>query len=398
MNRRSTAPRGPGPVRPGRPAPIETTARTRSGDPAARPGRGTGDRMEGRFQTHRRATLDGDVWWASEPETAAVQTRLTPDHARTIITRNQSPDVPFDRSINAYQGCEHGCIYCFARPTHAWYERSPGLDFETDLFFKPTAPELLRAALARPRYRCRPIAMGTNTDPWQPAERRLELTRQLLEVMLETRHPVTLVTKSSLILRDLDLLAALAERNLVHASISVTTLDDTLKRRLEPRTASPPARLRTIATLADAGVPVGVMAAPIIPALNDCELESILTAASAAGARRAGYILLRLPHEVAPLFKDWLDTHYPERREHVLSILRQCRDGALYRAGWGQRMRGSGVFAELLEKRFRSATKRLGLDSSHSHSTWPELDCDAFIPPPPASAEAAEPPVQAALF
>jgi DNA repair photolyase len=356
-------------------------------------GRGALSNREGRYERRVSVALEDDVWWQEDTPPAHPRRRLEPDYARRIISTNRSPDIPFEQSINAYQGCEHGCIYCFARPAHAWLELSPGLDFETRLFFKADAARLLRRELARPGYQVSPIAMGTNTDPYQPVERSQRITRALLEVLLEHRHPVTLVTKSALILRDLDLLEALARQRLVHVSLSVTTLDDELKRRLEPRTASAGARLRTIAALDEAGVPTGVMVAPVIPALNDSELEQILAAARQAGARRAGYILLRLPHEVAPLFTEWLEAHYPERRDHVLSIVSQSRGGRLYRSRWGERMRGTGVFADLLAQRFRKASKRLGFETT----AWPALDGSAFRPPhAPVTAGASTP--QGSLF
>jgi DNA repair photolyase len=279
-----------------------------------------------------------------------------------MIARNQSPDVPFDRSLNPYRGCEHGCIYCFARPTHAWLGLSPGLDFETRLFAKPDAAELLRAELANPRYRPATLALGTATDPYQPIERGLEITRSLLAVLKEARHPVAIVTKSPLVTRDLDLLAPMAELGVVRVLISVTTLDGDLARSMEPRAAAPKRRLEAIGKLAEAGVPVGVLAAPMIPALNDAELERILEAAAAAGARTAGYVLLRLPLEIKELFEEWLEAHYPDRKAKVLKLVRETRGGKLYESAWGLRMRGSGVYAELLEKRFRQACKRNGLE------------------------------------
>ncbi|MDX1576792.1 MAG: PA0069 family radical SAM protein, partial [Kiloniellales bacterium] len=294
------------------------------------------------------------------PETR--ETRVLRDSTRRKIARNHSPDSPFDRSLNPYRGCEHGCVYCFARPTHAWLGLSPGLDFETRLFAKPDAAELLRAELANPRYRPATIALGTVTDPYQPVERGLEITRSLLAVLKETRHPVAIVTKSPLVTRDLDLLAPMAELGVVRVLLSVTTLDPDLARRMEPRAAAPKRRLEAIAALAAAGVPVGVLAAPMIPAVNDAELEGILDAAAAAGARTAGYVLLRLPLEIKELFEEWLEAHYPDRKAKVLKLVRETRGGRLYESGWGVRMRGRGVYAELLEKRFRSACRKSGLD------------------------------------
>jgi DNA repair photolyase len=289
-------------------------------------------------------------------------TQLIVDHTRSIITRNDSPDVPFDRSINPYKGCEHGCIYCFARPTHAYLGLSPGLDFETRIVIKPEAAELLRAAFARPAYRPEPIALGANTDPYQPTERSQRITRSLLEVMLEHRHPVGIITKSDLVLRDLDLLTSLAERRLAQVFISITTLDAELARRMEPRAAIPARRLAALEGLAAAGVPCGVLASPMIPGLNDHELDGILEAAARVGARRAGTILLRLPHELRELFAQWLDAHYPARKSKVLRLLREARGGGLNDARFGQRMRGEGPYAQLLHTRFRAALVRYGLD------------------------------------
>lgn len=334
-------------------------------------GRGTDQFPANRFQP-TRVERDADV----EPVPGALRTRLHREQARSIITRNKSPDVGFDRSINPYRGCEHGCIYCFARPSHAYLDLSPGLDFETEIFYKANAAEQLRIELGRPNYRCAPIALGINTDAYQPCERELGLTRKLLEVLLECRHPVSLLTKSDAILRDTDLLAEMARHQLVQVRVSLTTLDDDLKRRLEPRTASGRGRLRTLRALADAGVPVGVMAAPMIPALNDAELETLLAAAAEHGARWAGYVLLRLPYEVAPLFENWLQEHYPLRAAHVLSLVRQSRGGKLNDPNFGSRMRGQGVFAELLRTRFRRACRRLGLNTTEA-----VLDCSQFRPP-----------------
>jgi DNA repair photolyase len=290
--------------------------------------------------------------------------------------------VPFDRSINPYRGCEHGCIYCFARPTHAYLGLSPGLDFETRIFSKPEAPELLRAELAKPGYRPAVIALGANTDPYQPVERELRITRRLLEVLLEHEHPASVVTKSHLVLRDLDLLVPMAQRGLASVFVSVTTLDADLARRMEPRAATPELRLDAIRRLAAAAVPVGVLASPMIPALNDAELEGILEAASSAGARTAGYILLRLPLELKELFAEWLQAHYPAKTSHVLNLLRETRGGALYRSGFGERMRGTGPYARLLEERFRLASRRHGLDAP-----LPPLDVTRFRPPRPAGAQ-----------
>jgi DNA repair photolyase len=338
-------------------------------------GRGSASRLAGRFA---RTTREAEVADRDEVEPGrAPGTTLFVDSARSIISRNQSPDVPFRQSINPYRGCEHGCIYCYARPAHAYLDLSPGLDFESKIYWKPNAAALLRGELARPGYRCEPIAIGANTDGYQPAERELRLTRQVLEVLAECHHPVTIVTKSSLVERDLDLLAPMAAAGLARVMVSVTTLDEELKRRLEPRTASPARRLETIRRLHAAGVPAGVLAAPMIPALNDHELEAILAAAAAAGACSAGYILLRLPHEVAPLFEEWLGQHYPLRKAHVLALLRDMRDGAVSDPRFGSRMRGAGPLADLLRQRFERACRAQGLATDREAA----LDTAKFVPP-----------------
>ncbi|MGH9749020.1 MAG: PA0069 family radical SAM protein, partial [Candidatus Polarisedimenticolia bacterium] len=317
-----------------------------------RRGRGAVDNPAGRFEKRRVAPPE-EIWWdEDEGPPAAVPTTVTPETTRTILARNDSPDIGFDRSINPYKGCEHGCVYCFARPTHSYLGLSPGLDFETKIFSKPEAAALLRGELSRPGYRCAVIALGANTDPYQPAERRLRITRSILEVLLEFRHPVGIVTKSSLVLRDLDLLVAFAALRLASVYVSITTLDADLARRMEPRAASPARRLRTIQALARAGVPAGVLASPMIPGLNDPELERILEEAAAAGARSAGYILLRLPHEVKEIFTGWLEARYPLRAAKVLALIRETRGGNLYDPAFGERMRGSGPYADLLARRF----------------------------------------------
>jgi DNA repair photolyase len=294
-----------------------------------------------------------------------------------VISRNDSPDIPFTQSINPYRGCEHGCVYCYARPSHAYVELSPGIDFETRLFYKADAARLLRAELARPAYRPQPIMLGANTDPYQPVEKRLRVTRDILEVLWQARHPVTIVTKGALVLRDLDLLQDLARLNLVRVTVSLTTLDPELKRTLEPRAASPQARLRVIGALARAGVPVGVLTAPLIPAVNDAELESLLEAAAAAGATRAGYVLLRLPHEVKDLFRAWLEQHLPLRAAHVMSLVQQARGGRDNDPRFGHRMRGAGPWAAMLRARFELARKRLGLDGARE----PDLNLSLFCRP-----------------
>ncbi|AIR88940.1 PA0069 family radical SAM protein [Pseudomonas cremoricolorata] len=337
-------------------------------------GRGTADNPHNRFAATRSVAED-DGWYQEVPPTQTTEVRF--EQAKTIIARNTSPDLPFDRSINPYRGCEHGCIYCYARPSHAYWDMSPGLDFETRLIAKSNAAEVLEQQLSKPGYVCAPINLGANTDPYQPIEREQRLSRQVLEVLLRYRHPVTIVTKGSLVLRDLDLLSELAERRLVRVMISLTTLDNELKRTLEPRAASPAARLRAIRVLREAEVPVGVLCSPIIPMINDCELERLLEAAKQAGAQSAAYMLLRLPREVAPLFEQWLHDHYPQRANHVLSLIRQSRGGELYDSRFGERMRGEGVFAELLAQRFAKAMRRMQFAGREALA----LDCSAFAPP-----------------
>ena len=306
-------------------------------------------------------------------------TELLPDRTVRLITTNRSPDIGFDRSINAYKGCEHGCVYCFARPTHAYLDLSPGIDFETRIFYKTRVRENLEAELSRRGYQCRPIAMGTNTDPYQPAERDKRITREILEILLAHRHPVSIVTKSQLILRDAELLAELAREQLVNVNVSVTTLDHDLKRKLEPRTAGPAARLKVIRELRALGVPVGAMVAPVIPFVNDAELENIVDACVDAGASALNYILLRLPLEVAPMFQSWLATYYPLKAERVEAAVRDTRGGRLYASGWGKRMVGEGAVAELISKRFRRALRRHGLENAR----LPEPRCDLFAVPDP---------------
>ncbi len=343
---------------------------------APRKGRGAVISPDGRFDAWRREAAD-DGWWSDEDVAASVATELIVDSAKSVITYNTSPDIPYDRSINPYRGCEHGCAYCFARPSHAYLGLSPGLDFETKIAYKADAADCLRKELAKPGYVCRTVALGINTDAWQPVERRLGVTRGILEVLAETRHPVTIVTKSALILRDLDLLAEMAKAGRVHVAVSITTLDAGLARAMEPRAPSSQRRLAVIAALAAVGIPTAVMVAPLIPALSDHELESILAAAREAGASSAGYILLRLPHEVKPLFRAWLDAHRPGRAEHVYSLMRQLHGGREYDSAFGTRQRGSGPLAEIIAQRFRLATRRLGLDAPSS-----PLDATGFRPPP----------------
>lgn len=343
-----------------------------------RKGRGAVSNKTGRFESHDHVRVD-DGWPGDDEEPPPLRTILGVDTARHVITYNTSPDVPFDRSINPYRGCEHGCVYCFARPTHAYYGLSPGLDFESRLFYKPDVADLLRAELRDPKYKPAKIALGTNTDPYQPVDREKQLMRQILLVLQEFNHPVTIVTKSALILRDMDILADMASRNLASVALSITTLDRHTARVMEPRASTPAKRLAALKALSDAGVPTSVLAAPMIPAINDMELERILEAAAGAGARGAGYILLRLPLEIRHLFEEWLHAHFPDRAKHVLSLIRDTRNGGSYQSEWGVRMRGTGSYADLLRKRHRLASKRFGL----GERTQP-LDTSKFQPPPQA--------------
>ena len=346
--------------------------------PQAVPGRGARSNPDNRFEATRRELID-DGWGSLDAPPPPLTTTLTVDSSRSVISYNTSPDVPFDRSINPYRGCEHGCVYCFARPTHAYLDLSPGLDFESKLFYKPNAAELLRNELAKRNYRCQPITVGINTDAYQPVERKLGVTRQILEVLRDCHHPLTIVTKSALIERDLDILAPMAARNLVHVAVSITTLDHRLARRLEPRAAAPKRRLQTIATLSEAGIPVTVLVAPLIPVLTDNELETILEQVRQAGARDAGYVLLRLPLEIKTLFKEWLVEHEPGKADHVMNRIRDSRGGKEYDAAFGQRMRGTGIFADLIAQRFKLAKKRLGFAGT------PQLDTQQFCPPTPVN-------------
>ena len=340
-------------------------------------GRGALSNPPVRFESTRVEKVE-DGWYVEEEVAGSLPETVLPDHAKSVITTNDSPDVGFEQSINPYRGCSHGCIYCFARPTHAYLGLSPGLDFETRLFYKDNAVELLRAELGKRNYVCKPIALGINTDGWQPLERRLQVSRAVLGVLSECRHPVTIVTKSALILRDLDILQDLARDQLVSIMVSITSLDNEIKRTLEPRTASPQARLKVVEQLATAGVPVGVLVAPVIPALTDHEMEHILEAAKDAGANSAGYVLLRLPHEIKDLFREWLAKHYPDRAKHVMSLINQSRGGKDYQAEFGTRMVGTGVFAQLLRARFEVAKRKYGLDDAeHRH----DLRTDLFQPP-----------------
>ena len=343
--------------------------------------RGALSQIQGRFESEARSPYD-DGWTGEEQLDKPLKTTVTEERARSIISRNESPDIPFEQSINAYRGCEHGCIYCYARPSHAYLELSPGLDFETRLFAKTNAVELLKAELGKRGYQPKPIAFGTNTDCYQPIERRYKIMRSLIEVLAACDHPLTIVTKSALIERDIDLLAPMAKKNLVKAFISVTTLDHKLARTLEPRAASPSRRVDAIRALAAAGIPCGVMVAPLIPALTDKTLEAVLEAGATAGATMAGWILLRLPNEVRPLFREWLAEHQPQRADHVISIIRQSRGGRENDPNFGSRMTGSGNFVELIGKRFALACRRLGLNSEENHmASRRGLDCSLFRPP-----------------
>ena len=343
-------------------------------------GRGAASNPEGRFETSARELVD-DGWTAEEEPAPHPATTVTDERARSIISRNDSPDVPFDQSINPYRGCEHGCIYCFARSSHAYLNLSPGLDFETKLFAKINAAELLRAELAKPGYRISPINLGANTDPYQPIERRYRITRQVIQVLAECRHPFTIVSKNALVERDLDLLAPLAKSNLVRVFISVTSLDNRLASKLEPRASAPHRRIEAIRALNAAGVPCGILVAPIIPMLTDRWLEQIMERAHDAGARMAGYTVLRLPWELKQLVREWLELHFPERAEHVLSLVRQMRGGRDNDPRFGSRMRGEGEFAELIRQRFKLAARTHGFDTTRSLA----LDTTQFRPPRPAS-------------
>ena len=340
-----------------------------------RRGRGALTNDSGRYEQQTRSLVDDG--WENDDIAPPLHTHVTSETARTILTRNTSPDVPFDRSINPYRGCEHGCVYCFARPSHAYMGLSAGLDFESKLFAKPNAASLLARELSRKGYEVAPIAMGTNTDPYQPIEQTYRITRSILEVLSDFNHPVTIVTKSARVTRDLDILSDMAKRGLVKVALSVTTLDTKLARTMEPRASTPPKRFEAMKLLSEAGVPVGVLVAPIIPALTDSEIEKILAGAAYAGAQSAGYVLLRLPLEIKDLFADWLREHQPDRAEHVLSLLRSMRGGKDYDAKWGERMRGTGPYAWQISRRFEIACKRLGLVD---RGGW-KLDCSKFQVP-----------------
>ncbi|WP_028388739.1 PA0069 family radical SAM protein [Legionella fairfieldensis] len=335
--------------------------------------RGAISAIQGRFEHLTYEAFD-DGWDIEEEPLSPLETTLLPEKAKSIISRNNSPDLGFEQSINPYRGCEHGCIYCYARPAHAYMNLSPGLDFETKIFYKADAAHLLEKELNKPNYQCKPILLGANTDPYQPAEAQLKITRSLLEVLNKYSHPVIIISKNALITRDLDILTSMAKQNLVRVAISVTSLSRQLKHIMEPRTTTPSGRLKTISILSNHEIPVRVMAAPVIPLINDDELESILQAAKQAGAQHASYVLLRLPHEVKVLFKEWLHQHFPQRADHVMSIIRQMRGGKDYDSTYGTRMRGEGHYANLLAARFRLACKRLHLNIN----SLPELDVGKF--------------------
>ena len=351
------------------------TMQRETGEKGPSKGRGARSNQSSRYDSETRSAFDDG--WELEDDAPRLRTEILKDATRSIIARNNSPDISFNQSINPYRGCEHGCIYCFARPTHAYLGLSPGLDFETRLFAKPDAARLLTEELRHPAYKPQVIAMGTNTDPYQPVERDLKITRSILAVLWEFRHPVSIVTKSALIVRDLDILSPMAAEGLTKVFISVTTLDRTLARVMEPRTAAPEKRLAALKALSQAGIPCGVMTAPMIPALNDAEMENILVAAAEAGVTEAGYTLLRLPLEIKDLFREWLESELPDRARHVMSLIRSMRGGKDYDSEWGKRMTGTGPYAELMAQRFALAARKLGLNRHRAH-----LTCSRFRQPP----------------
>jgi DNA repair photolyase len=344
-------------------------------------GRGALSNPVGRFE---RSTVESvDDGWYFEEQPDSVETTLEPDRAKHVISTNDSPDIGFEYSINPYRGCSHGCVYCYARPSHAYMGLSPGRDFETRLFYKADAAKVLEGELARRSYVCKPIMLGANTDPYQPDERHMQVTRSVLEVLARCRHPVSIVTKGALVVRDIDILTDLARDNLVNVSVSITSLDAEIKRTLEPRAASPQARLKAVGELSKAGVPVGILVAPVIPALTDHEMERIMEAAVERGARWAGYVMLRLPYEVKDLFREWLAEHYPQRASHVMSLIQDVRGGRDNDPNFGSRMRGTGPVAQLIRNRFQISHRRLGL---HEYGRR-ELDCTLFRPPGIAGAQ-----------
>jgi len=369
------APQSPPADKPSRPAAVDLNAPADvevAVESVHRRGRGAQSNAAGRFEPVARTSFD-DGWQTFE-DLPPFKTTVTIDSTRRIITRNDSPDISFDRSINPYRGCEHGCIYCFARPTHAYLGLSPGLDFESKLFAKPEAPKLLERELSAAGYVPRTIAIGTNTDPYQPIEREHQIMRRILEVLDRYGHPVGIVTKSTLVLRDVDILARMAQRNLVKVALSVTTLDGKLARVMEPRAATPPRRLEALQQLAAAGVPASVMVAPVIPALNDPEIERILEAAAAVGVREAGYVLIRLPLEVRDLFREWLMANFPDRYRHVFKLIRETRGGKDYDSSWGKRMTGGGPIAWMIGRRFELACARLGFNKARTRLTTEHFD------------------------
>ncbi|MGB0134404.1 PA0069 family radical SAM protein [Dokdonella sp.] len=345
-------------------------------------GRGAGSNREGRFESLRK-TVEDDGWYREEEGTSRPPTRVSIERARSIISRNESPDIPFNQSINPYRGCEHGCNYCYARPTHAYLNLSPGLDFETQLFAKTNAAERLRVELAKPGHVCEPITLGANTDAYQPIEREYRITREIIELLHSCRHPLTIITKNALVERDLDLLAPMARDNLVQVFVSIGILDNRLASTLEPRATAPHRRMQIVANLHEAGVPCGVLVAPIIPAVTDMHMEHVLEQAAELGANIAGYTVLRLPHELKGLFREWLDLHVPDRAEHVMSLIRQMRGGRENDARFASRMRGEGVYADLIRQRFALACRKYGLKRSRELS----LDCSKFIAPRRDSAQ-----------
>jgi DNA repair photolyase len=368
----------------------------------AQKGRGAVSNLQGRYEVYGREQFDDGWEHADEDgEPRVWKTHITDEVAKTILTRNSSPDLPFNVSLNPYRGCEHGCIYCFARPTHSYLGLSPGMDFESKIFAKVNAPELLRQELARPSYVPEPIALGVNTDAYQPCERSLKITRRILEVLHECEHPVGLITKSSLIERDIDLLAAMAAKGQASAAITITTLDPKIARTLEPRAAAPARRLRTIRTLTDAGIPVGVSIAPVIPFVTEPDLERVMEAAFKAGALHANYIVLRLPWEVSPLFQQWLEAHFPDRAQRVMNRVRDMRGGKDYDSNFGTRMKGEGVWADLIKQRAEKAIRRFGMEKRGTR--FRQLDASQFkrplvVPPLSAKAKAAAAAGQMDLF
>ncbi|MBB3226610.1 DNA repair photolyase [Luteibacter sp. Sphag1AF] len=343
-------------------------------------GRGAASNPEGRFERIRHQAED-DGWLREPAEPVRVETSVREERARSVISRNDSPDIHFDQALNPYRGCEHGCVYCFARPSHAYLNLSPGLDFETKIYAKTNLAEVLLGELTKPSYVCKPINIGSNTDPYQPVEKHWRLTRAALQLLHDTGHPCTIVTKNALVERDLDLLEPMAARNQVQVFVSINSLDNRLAARLEPRASAPHRRIQAIQNLADHGIPVGVLVAPIIPALNERDIEAILEQAAQAGARSAGYTVLRLPHELKGLFREWLDVHVPDKASHVMSLVQQMNGGRDYDSNFATRMRGQGVFADLLKNRFEIASRRFGLNRARETV----LDTSMFVPPRVAS-------------